>query len=107
MDKIKVGIIGSLSFIAEKHIEAIKNLGSDFELAGVCDLDENTLRTQAFKHEVPFWTKYKEMLASSGIDICVVAVPNHLHKKIGIDIAKAEKDALIEKTHGFEPEGSR
>lgn len=101
MEKIKVGIIGSLSSIAEKHIEAIKNLANDFELAGVCDLDENKLRTQAFKLEVPFWKKYKEMLRDSGISFFVVAVPNHLHKKIGENIAKEKKDALIEKPIGL------
>ncbi len=97
MEKIKVGIIGSLSSAAEKHIEAIKNLANDFELAGVCDLDENKLRSQAFKLEVPFWRKYKEMLGTSGINFIVVATPNYLHRKIGEDVAKAKKDALIEK----------
>ncbi|PIZ87951.1 MAG: hypothetical protein COX91_02795 [Candidatus Nealsonbacteria bacterium CG_4_10_14_0_2_um_filter_39_15] len=97
MDKIKVGIIGSLSFIAEKHIEALKNLESDFDFYGVCDLDENRIRDQAFKYEIPFWTDYKEMLEYSEIDLYVVAVPNHLHRKIGQDVAKAGKDALIEK----------
>ncbi len=97
MEKIKVGIIGSLSSVAEKHIEAIKNLANDFELAGVCDLNENELRTQAFKYEIPFWTKYKEMLKASGIDLYVVTTPNYLHRKIGEDIAKEKKDALVEK----------
>jgi len=97
MEKIKVGIIGSLSFIAEKHIEAIKNLPADFDFAGVCDLNENQLRNQAFKYEVPFWTNYKEMLKISGIDLFVVATPNYLHKEIGENIARAQKDALIEK----------
>ncbi len=101
MDKIKVGIIGSLSSIAEKHIEAIKNLANDFELAGLCDLDENKLRMQAFKYEVPFWTKYKEMLGTSGINFFVVATPNYFHKKIGEDIARAKKDALIEEPLGL------
>ena len=97
MEKIKVGIIGSLSTAVEKHIEALKNLENDFDFCGVCDIDENRLREQAFKNEIPFWTKYKEMLKLSGIDFYVVAVPNYLHKKIGQDIAKAKKDALIEK----------
>lgn len=97
MEKIKVGIIGSLSSAAEKHIEALKNLEQDFDFCGVCDLDENRLREQAFKYEVPFWVKYKEMLSQSGANLYVVTVPNFLHKKIGEDIARANKDALIEK----------
>jgi len=96
MEKIKVGIIGSLSSTVEKHIEAMKNLGQDFDFCGVCDLEENRLREQAFKYEVPFWTNHKEMLKLSGANLYVVAAPNYLHKKIGEDVAKEKKDALIE-----------
>jgi predicted dehydrogenase len=43
------------------------------------------------------YVDYKQMLADPGVDVVVVATPDHWHKQILIDAAAAGKDVYIEK----------
>ncbi len=73
------------------------------ELKAVCDLDANTLK---WYEQIPsvelLTTDYKELLASSKVDVVYVALPHFLHEQYYIEVIEAGKDLLAEKPFGID-----
>ncbi|MDA0811744.1 MAG: Gfo/Idh/MocA family oxidoreductase [Verrucomicrobia bacterium] len=72
------------------------------QLTAVADLNPDTLK---WFERIPsaklLTADYKELLASSDVDVVYVAVPHNLHEQLYIDTLEAGKDLLAEKPFGL------
>lgn len=95
MDKIRFAVVGL--GIGILHIEGIlKN--EDAELIALCDTNEEKLKDNAQKYNVPvICTDYRELLSRDDIDAVCVTTPDHLHRDMVVDFLKAGKHVLCEK----------
>ena len=86
---------------------ALNDFPVNAELAAVCDLNEEVLSWYKSISSVKLLTKdYKEILASSDIDILYVALPHNLHKDFYLEVLRAGKDLLAEKPFGIDLEAA-
>jgi len=72
----------------------------EFELAGIVDIDPETLAKRGAEFEVPEdarYTDHKAALGSGGYAACVVVVPHKLHYAITKDALEAGLHCLTEK----------
>jgi len=66
-------------------------------LVAVADINEVRAKGIAEKHGVDWYADYHQLLKRDDIDVVVVATPNGLHAKVGIDAARAGKHVFTEK----------
>ena len=75
-------------------------------MAGVCDVYEPNLQKglQAASTGAKAYDNYKRVLEDRGIDVVVVATPDHWHAQMVIDAVEAGKDVYVEKpmTHNID-----
>jgi len=93
--KIKFGLIGC-GRISKQHLNSIQFL-PEAKLVAVCDIKEDRAKNVAQRYGVDWYKNYKELLQRPDIDIVSICTPNGLHAEIAIDVAKANKHALVEK----------
>lgn len=94
--QVSLGIIGLgaqggayASFITEGRVPHLR-------VGAICDIDE-TKRARADELGVPFFTDYREMLASGAVDAVVTTIPHYLHPEVGIAALEAGLHVLGEK----------
>lgn len=94
----KVAII-SCGMIANcAHIPAYRHLPNDFEIVGVCDVNENAASETAKRHNIPNWyTDAEVMLRELRPDVVSVCVPNALHRKYAEMALLSGANVLLEK----------
>lgn len=93
---IRFAIVGCGS-IGKRHI-AVIDAESRAEIAGICDIDETAVTTQANLYNgLPVYTDYAKMLAEVEADVIVIATPHHLHAEMGIQALEAGFNTLVEK----------
>jgi predicted dehydrogenase len=108
MKKIRIGIIGGGLMgreIASAFSRwcALTDVTVKPVLVAVADLVPETLAWFERIDSVTLLTRdYRELLASSEVDVVYVAVPHHLHESIYIDVLRAGKDLLAEKPFGMD-----
>ncbi len=99
-ERIQVGIIGCGSR-AGSHIRTLMNLreqGENLEIVAVCDAYRPRAKRAAERTKAPFVTmRHEELLAEDGIDLVLVATPEHWHGYQTIDALRAGKDVYCEK----------
>ncbi len=67
-------------------------------LAAVCDIDADRAAQVAKTYGAQHWyTDYHELLADPAVDAVTVATPDYLHTEVGVAVAEAGKDLLMEK----------
>ncbi|RZK77149.1 MAG: Gfo/Idh/MocA family oxidoreductase [Pedobacter sp.] len=112
MKKLNVGIIGGGLMGKEAASAfgrwfALNDFPVNVALTAVCDLNEAVLD---WYKNVPtvtlLTTNYKELLASSEVDVVYVALPHNLHQSYYIEVLEAGKDLLAEKPFGIDLEAS-
>jgi len=70
------------------------------KVVAVCDVYKPHLKKGVERSNNPSvreYGDYQELLADKGVDVVVIAVPDHWHSKMLIDAANAKKDVYIEK----------
>ena len=97
--KYKTGIIGC-GKILPRHLEAI-SLNSNFELISLCDIQKSLSKSLGEKHNVNYFSDYKEMIDKEDLNFAVIATPNSLHKRHAIYCLEQKCDVLIEKPVSF------
>jgi UDP-N-acetyl-2-amino-2-deoxyglucuronate dehydrogenase len=95
MKKWNFGIIGA-GLIADFHARAILDI-SNAKLVGCCDCIPEKANKLAAKYNIHPFTDYRQMLASSDIDIVTIATPSGFHAEPVIDAAGAGKHVICEK----------
>lgn len=93
--EVGFGIVGA-GLIAPFHLNAIKDSAGG-KGVGIFDVNQEKAREMAEQFDLKVYSSLEEMLADSSVDVVCVATPNHLHKDIVIESAKAGKHVLTEK----------
>ena len=84
------------------HIPAFKQFGEDYEIVGVCDVNENAAKETAERHGIAnYYTDAKEMLSKEKPDVVSVCVPNCFHKEYTIMALEMGANVLCEKPLAF------
>jgi Predicted dehydrogenases and related proteins len=96
MSKLRFAIVGC-GVIHGTHIDAIKALPDDAELAAVCDEVPEIAAAAAEKNGVPAFTDLDVMLRDAEFDVLCVCTPSGLHAEHGVRGAKAGKHIICEK----------
>jgi predicted dehydrogenase len=96
---IKFGIIGT-NFVTDWFIESGSKL-ENFQVTGVCSRTKEKAIEFSKKHDIPYtFTDITEMASSPMIDAVYIASPNSLHYKHVMEVIKAGKQVLCEKSMG-------
>lgn len=91
-----IGIVG-LGRILPRHLDdSIKQING-LKLVAVCDKDEKVAKTLAKKENVPYYTRYQDLVNDANVDVVSVLTPNYLHFEIGMYTAKNGKHCVMEK----------
>src|SRR3954470_7502089 len=95
--KVKVGIIGS-QFEADIHAASFQILPDEAEVVAVASPTPGHPEALAQKYGIPrVFHDYREVLAKTGVELCTVAAPNHLHARMTVAAARAGKHVVCEK----------
>jgi predicted dehydrogenase len=93
---LKFAVIGC-GAIGTRHL-AVLAAERTAQLTAICDTDLSTCRQlSALYGDVPYFTRYEELLRHSDAAVCNVCTPHSLHAPIAIAAARAGKHVLVEK----------
>jgi len=107
MDKIKVGFIGAGSRANIAHYPSLAEM-DDVEIAAICDLREDRLKSTADKYKVKNrFTDYKQMLREIELDAVYVIMFPDLLDPIVTYCLEEGKNVFIEKPPGMDVEETR
>jgi predicted dehydrogenase len=96
MSDVRIGLIGAGRIAQAAHLPALAR-ADGAELAGLCDASVLLAKRVAARYEVPGYTDVDELLADTGIDAVIVAVPDRLHLPLAAKALRAGKHVLVEK----------
>lgn len=94
--KIRIAIVGC-GKIAEKHLLAINNNGSEAELIAVCDTNIKVARVFSDRHGVPCYPNLAELLSHGRVDVVSLCTPSGLHAEQTILASKSGCHVISEK----------
>ena len=107
MKKIRYGIIGvgnQGGFYARYLTGGMAMMGAvptNAELGALCDIDPaKRTMCEIMYPEKPFFTDYKEMIASGTVDAIVTTVPHYLHTEIAMYAIEHGMPVIVEKPAG-------
>lgn len=75
------------------------NVSKDFNLYGICDVDEKKLAKakNLYGDKVKYYTDYKDVIADTAVDMCAVALRNEIGQIVAREVLKAKKHLFMEK----------
>lgn len=94
--KLKVGIVGARGLSTLKGFQSIPGV----TVEALCDLDEDLLKEQSKRHNIPKTYRIYEDMLESDIDAVVIATPMQLHVPQTLTALEAGKHVLCEVTAG-------
>ncbi len=94
--KIKIAVVGC-GRISKNHFAAIEKHSDNFELAAVCEINENVLKDHESRYQVPGYVNLEKMLDSENIDVVAVCTPSGLHPAETILAARKKVHVMTEK----------
>lgn len=104
----KVCIISCGMITNSAHIPAYKQFSEDYEIVGVCDVNEQVAKETAERHQIPsFYTDAEIMLQEKKPDVVSVCVPNCFHKEYTMLALKYGANVLCEKPLAFRYEDAK
>jgi len=93
MASCKVGVVG-VGKMGEYHVGVLSEMRST-DLVGIVDSDQERAKTISERHNVPFYSDYRDII--SKVDVVVIAVPTSLHYSVGKEFLEAGVHTLLEK----------
>ena len=98
----KVCIIGSGMIANSAHIPAYKEFPEDYEITGICDINEESAKDTAERHGIAhYYTDPEQMLIAEKPDIVSVCGPNAVHKSHTLLALKYDAHVICEKPLAF------
>jgi len=96
-DRVRVAVCG-LHGRGKDHLSAYSHL-SNVEIAALCDVDENVLRSRLgeVSGKPQSYVDVRKLLEDKSIDAISIATPNHWHSLMAIWACQAGKDVYVEK----------
>lgn len=75
------------------------NNSKDFELYGICDVDEKKIAKakSIYGDKIKYFTDYKEVIADQNIQMCAVALRNQIGQIVAQEVLKSKKHLFMEK----------
>jgi predicted dehydrogenase len=102
---IKVGVIGCGEVAQVMHLPVLHELDG-FEIAGLCDLSEQTLQYLGRRYGVQvLTTDYRELIATETLDAVVVCTYDHA--PVVAEAIAGGRHVLVEKPLAFTPQDGR
>jgi predicted dehydrogenase len=96
--RLKVGIIGCGAIAQIQHLPHLRELGGEFEIAGLCDLSPGLLAALGREYGVPRERQFLDYEALVRSDVeAVIVCPTGSHAAPSIAAARAGKHVLVEK----------
>lgn len=96
---VRFGIIGT-NFISDSFIKAGSKL-ANFQVTGICSRSREKAEEFSKRHNIPYtFIDINEMASSPEIDAVYIATPNSLHYSHVMEVIKAGKHILCEKSMG-------
>ena len=90
------------------HIPAYKQFPEDYEIVGVCDVNEQAAKETAERHQISsFYVDAEKMLQELKPDVVSVSVPNCFHKEYTMLALKYGANVLCEKPMAFRYEDAK
>ena len=89
------GLIGC-GRISAKHLEVLSHL-PNAHLAGVCDIVSEKAERVGRERSVPWWTNFRDLLSTSGIDVVSVLTESGNHAWVALEALSAGKHVVVEK----------
>lgn len=97
MNTLSVGVVGCGQIAIERHLPVWRKI-KGARVVAVTDKDKNRARVVAMKFHVPKWyTDYREMIETEGLDIVDVCTPTKYHKEHAIYACQRGKHVITEK----------
>ena len=97
MKKVRFGIAGAGVIVREYHLPVMVT-NPRLEVVAICDVIEAAVRRSAERFNIPkTYSDYSALVAHSGLDAVLVAVPNNLHAQVAAAAFAAGKHVLCEK----------
>jgi len=96
MEKLSVGVIGLK--MGRYHLKGLVDGG--FEVAAICDIDEEVLKTEQEKYGFPdekCFTDWHEMLHLDAMNTVLIITPDQLHREMSEAFLAAGKHVMCEK----------
>lgn len=96
LEKLKLGIIGCGTVAEKLHLPSIARC-RDVQLTVVVDQNTERRRRLALRYNAPYeFEDYSDIGARA--EAVIVALPNHLHAPVAIDLLRQGLHVLVEKT---------
>lgn len=93
---VKIALVGCGAVAEHRHLPALARR-DDCEVVALVDQNEVRAKQLAADFGVPkVLTDYHNLLASA-LDVAIVALPNHLHAPVSIELLEAGTHVLVEK----------
>jgi predicted dehydrogenase len=93
---LKVGVVGC--GIGRAHVEAYRSLPEQFEVAVICDLEEEKARQIATTHAIPYvTTDFRAVCEMDQLDVIDICTPPSLHVTQIVQALEAGRHVICEK----------
>lgn len=94
--KIRIAIVGC-GRISKNHFGSLEKHAENFDLAAVCDINQEIVKSHSEQYKVPGYTKLEVMLQAETPDILAICTPSGLHADHAVIAAKYGVHVIIEK----------
>lgn len=93
---LRVGVAGV--GIGAQHIDAYRELPEQFEVAALCDIDENKARDMAVRYQIPqVFADFSALCQRDDLDLIDICTPSYLHASQTLEALQAGKHVICEK----------
>ncbi len=104
MEKVRYGLIGAGAqggFYAQWLTGKMGAMPQNAALGALCDIDpDKQIMCEIMYPDTPFFTDYRQMIASGAVEAVVTTVPHYLHTEIAIYALEHGMPVLVEKPAG-------
>ncbi len=104
MEKVRYGLIGvgaQGGFYAQWLTGKMGAMPQNAALGALCDIDpDKQIMCEIMYPDTPFFTDYRQMIASGAVDAVVTTVPHYLHTEIAIYALEHGMPVMVEKPAG-------
>ncbi len=95
-DRIRIALIGTGKRGRNVRLPAIRMMSDRFELAAVCDMNEQTVHHVAAECGVPGYTRVQDLVANERLDAAAISTPGDSHHAIGAYLAERGVSIIVE-----------
>ncbi len=95
-EKLRIALVGCGGRGLGVRLPAILLMSDVFELAAVCDVDEEKARKIGAEHGVPAYSRIQDLVAHEKLDIAAISTPADSHHAIGAYLAQQGVNLIVE-----------